>query len=428
MPRRRLALWAAALAAIPAAAASAVPINDLFTRQSTCAPNFNQCKNANFPSYFCCPSGQRCLSLAGNTTLLCCPEGSDCLKIQPVPCDISLQDGEKNPDAVVKTTALGGTLSRCGPQCCPFGYSCVGTECVMDRNQNPAPIQTKTSTPGPTSTASSKTSAISSAEATSTSDATSPTNNPSTTSAASDQASTSSNGPPVAAIAGGVTAAAVVLIGSAIFMFIFLRKRNKEDKPEAGSPPKLSRSTSSFGNLISGPIMAENTAFRTDFARGVQSPNASDAEEPASVTADLIGSSVSSPDSGMLAVPAPTATRAGANRQSGVAYGGGGYGGLEQSTFDPSPFVDMPYVDHDNGLSPPRTPRQPREPSSVSINIFADPNITPDRTPESGADRRYTSMTTFTQMLDRADLGGIARGESYLPYSPTGAPPVPKRG
>ncbi len=430
MPRRRLALWAAALAAIPAAAASAVPMNDLFTRQSTCAPNFNQCKNANFPSYFCCPSGQRCISLAGNTTLLCCPNGADCLRIEPVPCDISLQDGETNPDAVVKTTALGGTLSRCSTQCCPFGYTCVGTQCVMDQNQNPAPIQTRTAKPSPSSTAGSKTSATRSADATSTSDATTPTNNPSTTSAASE--STSSNGPPVAAIAGGVTAAAVVLIGSAIFMFIFLRRRKKQDEPPAGSPPKLSRSTSSFGNLISGPIMAENTAFRTDFARGVQSPNASE-EEPASVTADLLGSSVSSPDSGsMLAVPAPTATRAGANRNSAVAYGGGGggYGGLDAPAFEPSPFVDMPYVDHDNGLSPPRTPRQPREPSSVSINIFADPNITPDRTPESGAgeDRRYTSMTTFTQMLDRADLGGMARGESYLPYSPGGGvPPVPKR-
>lgn len=402
-------------------------MNDLFTRQSTCAPNFNQCKNANFPSYFCCPAGQRCISLAGNTTLLCCPEGSDCLKIQPVPCDISLQDGETNSDAVVKTTALGGTLSRCGRQCCPFGYSCDGTDCVMDKNQNPAPIQTKTAKPSPTSTAGSKTSATRSADATSTSTTTTTaTNNPSTTSAASEPETTSSNGPPVAAIAGGVTAAAVVLIGSAIFMFIFLRRRRKQDEPPAGSPPKLSRSTSSFGNIISGPIMAENTAFRTDFARGVQSPNASDdAEEPASVTADLIGSSVSSPDSGsMLAVPAPTATRAGSGRQ---VAGGGGYGGLDAPTFDPSPFVDMPYVDHDNGLAPPHTPRQPREPSSVSINIFADPNITPDRTPESGTDRRYTSMTTFTQMLDRADLGGMARGESYLPYDPAGAPPVPRR-
>jgi len=30
-------------------------------------------------------------------------------------------------------------------------------------------------------------------------------------------------------------------------------------------------------------------------------------------------------------------------------------------------------------------------------------------------------------MLDRADLGGMARGESYLPYDPAGAPPVPRR-
>jgi hypothetical protein len=38
-------------------------------------------------------------------------------------------------------------------------------------------------------------------------------------------------------------------------------------------------------------------------------------------------------------------------------------------------------------------------------------------------------MTTFTQMLDNADLGGMARGESYLPYGQNGGqvPPMPQR-
>jgi len=440
MPRRRFALWAALLAAVHTAA-SAVPINELFMRQSTCAPKFNQCKNANFPNYFCCPPGQRCLSLAGNTTLLCCPDGSDCSKIQPVPCDISLQDGEKNPDAVVKTTALGGTLGRCDGQCCPFGYTCRGTDCVMDSNQNAVPIQTNTAKPGPTSTGSARTSATSGAGPSTTADATNPTNNPSTTSGSPSEASTASSGPPVAAIAGGVTAAVVVLIGVAVLAFILLRKKKKKES-EAGSPPKLSRSTSSFGNLISGPIMAENAAIRSDFARvpGPRDP----ADDPASVTGAVLDSSANSPDSNALLTAPPPAA---AQRQSGgIAYGGGGggggYGGLDTTEYGQSPFVDMPYVSHNDdrdsdgaiggggggggGLMP-QTPRQHREPSSVSINVFADPNITPDRTPESGADRRYTHMTTFTQMLDRADLGGIARGESYLPYDPNAAPAVPRR-
>ncbi|KAK4033126.1 hypothetical protein C8A01DRAFT_40413 [Parachaetomium inaequale] len=419
MPRRRLALWAASIAAVHTAA-SAVPMNELFMRQSSCAPNFDRCKNPDFPDYFCCKPGNTCIALAGNTTVLCCPEGSDCLRIQPVPCNLSLQDGEKNPDAVVKTTALGGTLGRCGTQCCPFGYSCDKEQCVMDQNQNAVPIQTNTAKPGPTTTAGANPSLTS--DASPTPDTTSPADDPNATTGASDGASTSGSSTPVAAIAGGVTAAAVVLIGAAVLAFIFLRKKKKKEPSQAGSPPKFSRSTSSFGNLISNPIIADNS-FLSDFARapGPGPGQRQPPEDPDSVTGAVLDSSVNSPEAGPM--PAvPLAAALGPDPQGGGA-GYGGYGGLE-----PSQFVDMPYVDHDNGLMP-QTPRQHREPSSVSINVFADPNITPDRTPESNADRRYTNMTTFTQMLDNADLGGMARGESYLPYGQNGGqvPPMPGR-
>jgi hypothetical protein len=411
-------------------------MNELFMRQSSCAPNFNPCNNDNFPDYFCCKSGQRCIALAGETTVLCCPEGSDCLKIQPIPCDISLQNGEKHGDAVVKTTALGGTLVGCKGQCCPFGYSCSSGECVMDKNQNAAPIQTNSGKPGPTRTGAAGGGPIS------TGDTSSPTDGPDTTGGASDGSSNGSSdgssegssenesgesgessGPPVAAIAGGVTAAVVVLLGAAVFAFIFLRKKKKKEESQSGSPPKLSRSTSSFGNLISNPIVGDNTQFRNDFARapGPRDPM----NEPDSVTGALIDSSVNSPETGaMLAVP-PAAAQMGGQQH---AMGYGGYGNLDAAAYQQAPYVDMPYVDHDNGLMP-QTPRQHREPSSVSNNVFADPNITPDRTPESNNDRRYTNMTTFTQMLDNADLGGVARGESYLPYTPNGglAPPMPRR-
>ena len=172
--------------------------------------------------------------------------------------------------------------------------------------------------------------------------------------------------------------------------------------------------------MISNPIIADNS-FLSDFARGPDPDPRQPPEDPDSVTGAVLDSSVNSPEAG--AMPAvPLAAALSPEPHGGAGYGGG-YGGLE-----PSPFVDMPYVDHDNGLMP-QTPRQHREPSSVSINVFADPNITPDRTPESNADRRYTNMTTFTQMLDNADLGGMARGESYLPYGQNGGqvPPMPRR-
>ncbi|KAL2017727.1 hypothetical protein VTK56DRAFT_1752 [Thermocarpiscus australiensis] len=412
MTRRRFLLRAASLAAI-CATASALATSDLFARQSSCAPKFDQCRHEDFPDYFCCPSGQTCIALAGNTTLLCCPDGANCERIAPLPCDISLQDGEKNPDAVVKTTALGGTLGRCGDQCCPFGYSCAGgSQCIMDRNQNAVPFQTNTARPGPTSTASATTSATTSAP----SEATGPAESPSTTSGSSDEAtSRPSGGPPVGAIVGGVIGGVVVLIGAAVLALVFLRKKNSS---QSSNPPKLTRSTSSFGNFISNPIVSEDTTLRSDFAR-VQGPR-DPGDDPGSVTADVIGS----PESGgTLSVP-PAAARptAAAARQSSVAYGyGGGH--------EPSPFVDMPDMpdmsygyddDHGGGLMP-QTPRQQqREPSSVSINVFADPNITPDRTPEQNTDRRYSNLTTFTQMLNTADLGGFARGESFVPYHPDG--------
>jgi hypothetical protein len=414
-------------------------MNELFMRQSSCAPNFSQCKNAGFPNYFCCPSGQRCLALAGNTTLLCCPEGSDCQRIEPLPCDISLQDGEKNPDAVVKTTALAGTLERCGTQCCPFGYSCKDGQCAMNQNQNAAPMQTNTAKPTATTTGAG-TGATSDAGTTQTADPTSPTNGGSTSTGVPEGATVESSGPPVAAIAGGVTAGLVLLIGAAVLAFIFLRRKKKKDESQSGTPPKLSRSTSSFGNLISAPIMQEN-AFRSDFSRA--SPPREALEDPASVTGALIDSSANSPESSgtttMPAVPPPAAL--GPDRQSGgFAYIGGGagaaagYGAIQPSQYAAqyanSAYVDMPPYDDpgsdDGMLMVPQTPRQHREPSSVSINVFADPNITPDRTPESNVERRYSNMTSFTQMLDKADLGGMARGESYLAGSPQ-MPPMPRR-
>lgn len=289
---------------------------------------------------------------------------------------------------------------------------------MRDQNQNAVPIQTGKPEPTKTGSPTKPTTSASTGTKTSTTpDANSAAESPSTTND-SPEASNAAGGPPVAAIAGGVTAGAVVLIGAAVLAFIFLRK--KKAASEVGSPPKLSRSTSSFGNLISNPILGPNTAVRTDFARVAGPRDSTPPEDPDSVTGAVIADSLTSPSAKeTLTVPAATATT-NTQRQSAsnVAYG---YGGPELE----AAYVDMPYVDydHDGGGLMPETPRQHREPSSVSINIFADPNITPDRTPESNQDRRYTNMTTFTQMLDSAGMGGMAKGESYVPYG--GHDPMP---
>ncbi|KAL2154382.1 hypothetical protein VTH82DRAFT_3058 [Thermothelomyces myriococcoides] len=467
MPKRRLLLLAASIAAVRTAAASAIFMDQLFARQSSCLPNYFRCENAEFPDYFCCKGKETCIPLAGDTTLLCCPEGSDCQRIRPVPCDIELQNGEKNPDAVIKTTALGGTLPRCGTQCCPFGYSCIDGQCAKDRNQNAVPIQTRTSRPEPTTTTT--TTRDSDATTTSTDD-TKPTGEPTETTQApgatsepslddddDDETESSGGGPPVAAIAGGATAAGVVLIGAAALAFyLFWKKKKDEDGSKKGrSPLKLSRSTSSFGNLISRPVMANNSA-NIDSEDAFVRPSGSEKYaqgmepelEPDSVTGAVLGSSINSPESG--SVPAAAVLHHQQGGGVGRAYGGG-YGGLEeveeQQQQQPE-YVHMPYANYESSsaygrpLTPPRrnvvlgNNYGDREPSSVSINVFADPNITPDRSPESnnvnaatGAPR-YSNMTSFTQMLDSVGMGGIAHGESYLNYEQRNgglAPPSSRR-
>ncbi|KAK4226154.1 hypothetical protein QBC38DRAFT_238728 [Podospora fimiseda] len=381
----------------------AIPATEIFKRQDTCLQNFKPCAGSGLPGFFCCPNDQICVVLAASTTILCCPQGRSCKKIRPLACDISLQDGQKNPDAIVKTTALKGTLTRCGQECCPFGYNCEDGQCVMNANQNVAPSQSgiSSSTRTPTSTSSPTTTGTRTG-GTTTPTGTKSADNDSTTTATPQQ----QTGPPIAGIAGGAAAGAVILIIIAVIAFIFLRKRKSASNSKSGSPLKLSRSTSSFGNIISGPIVQENSTIRTDFARVVPPPQDNN-DQGGSVTGAMLDS-----DSMFYSPP----QQPNAARLSSVAYG-------SPPTY-PDPYARMPTMPNDvddyyEDMYPPQTPRRgnPREPSSVSINVFADPNITPDRTPETGKGddtRRYTDMTTFTRMLDSADLSGVARGEPYV--------------
>ncbi|KAK4648445.1 uncharacterized protein QC761_110120 [Podospora bellae-mahoneyi] len=401
MARRRTALRAIALAMI-LATASAIPTTyEIFARQEDAcgAPNFSGCGNANVPSSFCCPAGDRCLVLAGNTTVVCCPNGSTCQKLRPIDCNIELQDADKAPDSVIKTTALGGSLPKCGSDCCPFGYSCVNGECVMNTNQNAAPSQSSTPSSRPSTT---------------------PTSKPSTTASPSETLTATavpqSTGPPIAGIAGGAAAGAVVLIIAGVLAFIFIRKRKAgQTASSSSSPLKLSRSTSSFGNIISAPILHDDKpALRTDFGARLPTP------QMLNNNAMDMRNSVLSYDNNQIVASPPNQNR----RMSSVAYGGLIADYSPQQPGGQRKYVDMPDMpvsddgnpEYQGGLAP-RTPEQQgREVSGVSINIFADPrNITPDRTPQQGDDgRRYTDMTTFTEMLDRADLGGVARGDGYV--------------
>jgi hypothetical protein len=125
-------------------------------------------------------------------------------------------------------------------------------------------------------------------------------------------------------------------------------------------------------------------------------------------------------------------------RQSSIAYGvgapetspysnGGGGGAYHQVTVNDGSGGAVPY---------PVTPRQggggayiqEREPSSISINVFADPRIaTPQRAevlsvPETPDMGRNSHLTTFSDMMRVADLGDVAQGRPFVPGSQNGTP------
>jgi len=418
--------------------ATALPPSALFGRQTTCPKDFFRCSNI---TAFCCPNNHSCLALAGNTTLLCCPVDPDtpnggCKRIEPIICDIASQDANKTPGSFVKTLALTGALPRCqkSGQCCPFGFTCAfdgGKDvCVMDEDQSKPPAQASSTIPASSSTLRLAPSSTSSVISSATPPAVQPTATPGATTGASEgdiEPLSPSNGPSPAVI-GGIAAGTIGAIILAVVVACVLVKR--KSKVEKTPSLKLTRSSSSFGNIItnpiiSNPIIVEGTAMRSDFTRGGPVKRGADDKLAASGLAYRPSVSVSPPGSSGTEASASASlsnTRnltANGLRHSSVAYG------------VPPPYQTPP-TSRGNGssaeqLPAPRTPRQHdyREPSSVSINVFADPlSLTPEsvrNTAQAAAGtRRYSNMTTFTQLMDEADLGGVARGGSFVPGTPQG--------
>ncbi|ERS95579.1 hypothetical protein HMPREF1624_08095 [Sporothrix schenckii ATCC 58251] len=323
------AAWLLAAAAswttIQTANALSIPVNNLgaaiFDRATSgCASGFSTCPGfTTLPSDFCCPANSVCNVLAGNTTLLCCPTGQNCTVINPITCDLSQQDPETHPEAPIKTSALNGVMTKCGDSCCPFGYNCNGNGlCVMQANQNAAPLQnvpTTTATKAGTSTATTSTKSSSKSTSTSASaslaqaggaqmtttadssvtvavytgtdtataasptrtDGSSGTSGTGVSESAVASADDKSNGASAASIAGGVIGglAGVLLIGAAVW-FLCGRRLTRGGSGGAGGrgggsrlgsgmkqrdpmnfmsdANKLNRSTSSFGNIINNPL------------------------------------------------------------------------------------------------------------------------------------------------------------------------------
>ncbi|KAJ9133989.1 hypothetical protein NKR23_g10400 [Pleurostoma richardsiae] len=434
MPRSRRPTRAILLAAACSTTwASYIPRAALFERADSCYTGYSQCPQSGLPDNFCCPADTNCIALAANTTLVCCPTDSECSVIRPISCDLSKEDPEAHPEAEIKTTAVNGTLGHCGEgTCCPFGYSCnTDSLCEKDADQNVAPIQS-TASGVPTSTAaasaasgtSTQLSGVASASASETILTPSPAETTTSAPAVSptDSGSDTSGASP-AVIAGSVIGGVLAAVLVGVLACVFLRRRQRKKQVQRETDPlKLTRSTSSFGNIVNNPLTSRgpiskpilasaNSTMRSDFSR--KTPQSS----PGSHNRDsTFGAALADRGSAMSvsppATPSPARLRddraaaTGASpprippirnmRQSSVAYGSYGYGGGGRETPE----------------------RGEREPSSLSINIFADPRTV--GTPGGG--RRQSSLTTFTDMMEQADLGGVRRGEPFVPGSALNSP------
>lgn len=364
-----------------ATASTAYSTPSIFAR-ACAAPGFTQCSQSGLPADFCCGPDSSCIVLAGNTTVLCCPTGSKCATIKPISCDLQAQNNTQSPDNSLKTTALTGTLGKCGDSCCPFGYTCnTGGNCVMDADQSKAP----------------STSAVTSPTATSTSQSTST----STTSPLPTPV-TSCDKFPTAAILVGFFPGLVlgILLTVAGICILGARRRNQARRHSNGS---------SFGN-ISEP-QPNTSDMRTDFLRKMP-------QTPSTVQTD------GTPQRSNTIRRMTSMFRKSGLNQRGLGQrtmpGGGGN----------VPPVPIPMTTANNNPPPPPvTPPLQREPSYEDINIFADGDTASalrerermnhhqeDMNASGGlgvqmVDTRASHQTTFSDMMERSGLAGLQKGQ-----------------
>lgn len=390
--------------------ATSMPANTIFTRQDTCA---SSCPST-LPDDFCCKASQSCIPLAGNTTAVCCPKDKDCTKIKIISCDVKLQDPSNGRNSEVMTSLLDLELSKCGEKCCPFGYTCTqgknGLMCRMDDDQSRLPdgaVVSSTSTAVPSATST---------------DIESVTGAPSGTSLPgkagqdddddddddSDNSSASGNsGPATTSIIGGIVGGCLLLLILAIIIFLYIRRRNKrndhgtEKASHLYNSGRRDSSIASFGNFISEPINQPNS-YRADFILKT-SPQVSEVDVPSRQPSTRVAAQ---PPRIRISIPNPFESPNPSPKNP---------------TDQPSPLDDQP-ARHGNVRLPPiramkaqshcsrrpATPELQREPSSECINVFADPSTVVKP-------RRLTHATTFTDLMDEADLGEVRRGRPYVP-------------
>ncbi|KAI0890547.1 uncharacterized protein GGS22DRAFT_14939 [Annulohypoxylon maeteangense] len=439
------ALYPAALLLAAAASASASAIRpnsaaQLFARADSCGADFSPCSQSGLPANFCCEADATCTILAANTTVLCCPKNSNCDKIGPITCDLGLQDPAVNPSAEIKTTVLNGILTTCAGQCCPFGYSCDGTNCVKEADQSKRPpvkaptSSSPTSSPTSTSTHSASTtvavSGISSASSTASAA-------PSTQTPTTSTSGTASTVTIIGGVIGGLVGLALLIL--AVVMLRHRRKKALKAKQEQ----QRRDSTSSFGNIISNPVPHANyPSQRLDFLAKTHGTGSRKSYAPSSPTAvaspqsqrkDGFGGDVREyygagtpgfmppnspyspyarrPDSQMSDAPRSYHASAEISGLRSLTHSANASptpkarGKGQAQEMAPAPLVTVTPAAEEGGAR--GRERYPSSSEGESINIFADPLMVPGG---AGGARPGSAATTWSNIQQRAD--NAMHGES----------------
>lgn len=234
---------------------------------------------------------------------------------------------------------------------------------------------------------------------------------------------------------GGVLA----LLLLAVVIFVCTRSRKgpaPSEKPHAprsqsagGGGGSGSGSRPLYGHIISAPIASPNSSYRTDFIRKSRSSRSSRStilprslagrfsRHPPRVEQTPPNPRISIPnpfDSPNLSGQSPARSAFSItsydDRHARTGHVGAKLAPIRalKSSSSCSRRVSTRHVDADREQPPP-------PPRSQRINVFADPRTVagrPSAPTTTTADNRATS---FTDMMDEADMGDVHRGAAYVP-------------
>ncbi|PYH76486.1 hypothetical protein BO82DRAFT_359110 [Aspergillus uvarum CBS 121591] len=240
----------------------------------TCPSDYTHCSSSGLPSTFCCPSSSTCISLDDASSAICCPAGQSCDYIEPITCDVQLQNATAHPKNSVHTTRLNDSLAKCGSKCCPFGYTCTGDSlCSMDTSTASTATASSSSTASTSSITATTSSSSSLATAISATDprvskSSAADNTNTTTNATSATATHLSKCPqyPTAAVLAGFFPGALLGVSATLLSLLLYRHHRRKNLPPSAKIAQFTH-RSSKGTLIgiSSPMLSEETAYRTDF-------------------------------------------------------------------------------------------------------------------------------------------------------------------